>query len=89
MSGAAAAEDEADYVPSDGDEEGEDGEEDEPMDGEPEGTDDPPPSYGELHGRVLGTGMPPPPLAGGALELPEGAEGRGIRAVNRQDEEET
>ncbi|GAA5833900.1 hypothetical protein JCM11251_006004 [Rhodosporidiobolus azoricus] len=62
-------------------------EEDEEGDGDPTGTDDPPPSYGELHGRVLGTGLPPPPLSGGRVELPEGSEERGVRAVQAQEEE--
>jgi len=37
----------------------------------------PPPAYGELHGRVLGTGLPPP-----AVELP------GRQAMEDSEEEE-
>ncbi|GAA6029454.1 hypothetical protein JCM8097_003687 [Rhodosporidiobolus ruineniae] len=45
------------------------------------GSDDPPPSYGELHGRVLGTGLPPPGETGGLEE-------RGVRMVSQQDLDE-
>jgi hypothetical protein len=44
------------------------------------GTDDPPPSYGELHGRVLGSGLPPPAEDVGSQ--------RGVRMVSEQDLED-
>ncbi|GAA5900779.1 hypothetical protein JCM6882_007662 [Rhodosporidiobolus microsporus] len=91
MSGALPTEVEGEEEYGEEDDEGDYDDDDEEMedpDGEPTGTDDPPPSYGELHGRVLGTGMPPPPLSGGRVELPEGAEGRGVRAVDARDVEE-
>ncbi|GAA5991126.1 hypothetical protein JCM11641_004039, partial [Rhodosporidiobolus odoratus] len=55
----------------------EDDEGEEYQEGEEE--EDPPPSYGELHGRVLATGLPP----GGEAEVP-----RGVSMVSRQDLEE-
>lgn len=41
-----------------------------------DGGEDPPPSYGQLHGRVLGTGA--------AVTIPAP---RGVRMVHAQDEE--
>ncbi|BGP45882.1 hypothetical protein JCM10450v2_001717 [Rhodotorula kratochvilovae] len=64
-----------------GEEEEEDDEEegaDEDEDGEEDEDEDRPPSYGELHGRVLGTGLPP-----GGDAAPAG-----VRMVNQQDLEE-
>jgi len=62
-------------------------------DGAEDGT--PPPAYGESHGRVLGTGLPPP-----AVELPgrqamedseeedEGGMGMGMDEDEEEDDEE-
>ncbi|BGP13646.1 hypothetical protein JCM10213_007824 [Rhodosporidiobolus nylandii] len=77
---AAAALDQAAYRPEDEEDEemgmdGGDGEGEE----EEEEEEDLPPSYGELHGRVLGTGLPP----GGEASPPAG-----VNMVNRQDLEE-